>query len=215
MKVKIKFVEELVGITRKNIRFYEEQGLLNPQRAENGYREYEEADVHRLMQIKLLRKLGVSIEDIRRVFDGKLSLCDCLDRHQEELERQKESLTKMQAVSDQLIASHVSLENLDTESYLNQIEQIEKEGMDFMDAGKEDIRKRKRAGAVIAGILMIVLMLIPAAAIIWATKAEQVPISVIVVFTVVPIAMAICILVALIGRIKEIEGGEEDEASKY
>ena len=213
--MKIKFVEELVGITRKNIRFYEEQGLLNPQRAENGYREYEEADVHRLMQIKLLRKLGVSIEEIRRVFDGKISLCDCLDRHQDELERQKEGLAKMQAVSDQIIASRVSLENLATQSYLDQIEQMEKEGMDFMDVGKKDIRKEKRLGAIIAGILMILLMLVPAAAIIWATKVEQVPISVIIAFTVVPIALAICILVALVGRIKEIEGGEEDEASKY
>ena len=35
--MKIKQVEELVGITRKNIRFYEEQGLLNVERAENGY----------------------------------------------------------------------------------------------------------------------------------------------------------------------------------
>lgn len=213
--MKIKFVEELVGITRKNIRFYEEQGLLNPQRAENGYREYEEADVHRLMQIKLLRKLGVPIEEIRRVFDGKISLCDCLDRHQDELERQKEGLAKMQAVSDQIIASRVSLENLATQSYLDQIEQMEKEGMDFMDVGKKDIRKEKRLGAIIAGILMILLMLVPAAAIIWATKVEQVPISVIIAFTVVPIALAICILVALVGRIKEIEGGEEDEASKY
>lgn len=213
--MKIKFVEELVGITRKNIRFYEEQGLLNPQRAENGYREYEEADVHRLMQIKLLRKLGVPIEEIRRVFDGKISLCDCLDRHQDELERQKEGLAKMQAVSDQIIASRVSLENLATQSYLDQIEQMEKEGMDFMDVGKKDIRKEKRLGAIIAGILMILLMLVPAAAIIWATKVEQVPISVIIIFTVVPIALAICILVALVGRIKEIEGGEEDEASKY
>lgn len=213
--MKIKFVEELVGITRKNIRFYEEQGLLNPQRAENGYREYEEADVHRLMQIKLLRKLGVSIEEIRRVFDGKLSLCDCLDRHQDALERQKETLTQMQAVSDQIIASRVSLENLATQSYLDQIEQMEKEGMDFMDVGKKDIRKEKRLGAIIAGILMILLMLVPAAAIIWATKVEQVPILVIIAFTVVPIALAVCILVALVGRIKEIEGGEEDEASKY
>lgn len=213
--MKIKFVEELVGITRKNIRFYEEQGLLNPQRAENGYREYEEADVHRLMQIKLLRKLGVPIEEIRRVFDGKISLCDCLDRHQDELERQKEGLAKMQAVSDQIIASRVSLENLATQSYLDQIEQMEKEGMDFMDVGKKDIRKEKRLGAIIVGILMILLMLVPAAAIIWATKVEQVPISVIIAFTVVPIALAICILVALVGRIKEIEGGEEDEASKY
>ena len=37
--MKIKQVEELVGITRKNIRFYEDQGLLNVERAENGYRE--------------------------------------------------------------------------------------------------------------------------------------------------------------------------------
>ncbi|MCI7107521.1 MAG: MerR family transcriptional regulator [Lachnospiraceae bacterium] len=213
--MKIKFVEELVGITRKNIRFYEEQGLLSPQRADNGYREYEEEDVHRLMQIKLLRKLGVSIEEIRCVFDRKVSLCDCLDRHQDELERQKENLTKMQAVSDQIIASHVSLENLPIETYLDQIEQMEKEGMDFMDVGRKDIRKKKRKGAVIAGILMILLMLVPAAAIIWATTTEQVPIAVVVLFTVVPIALAVCILVALVGRIKEIEGGEEDEASKY
>ena len=213
--MKIKFVEELVGITRKNIRFYEEQGLINPRRAENGYREYEEADVHRLMQVKLLRKLGVPIEEIRRVFDGKTSLCDCLEHHQDELERQKEGLTKMQTVSDQIIASRVSMENLATESYLDQIEQMEKEGMDFMDVGKKDIRKEKRLGAIIAGILMILLMLVPAAAIIWATKVEQVPIFVILVFTVVPIVLAICILVALVGRIKEIEGGEEDEASKY
>ena len=213
--MKIKFVEELVGITRKNIRFYEEQGLINPRRAENGYREYEEADVHRLMQVKLLRKLGVPIEEIRRVFDGKTSLCDCLEHHQDELERQKEGLTKMQTVSDQIIASRVSLENLATESYLDQIEQMEKEGMDFMDVGKKDIRKEKRLGAIVAGILMILLMLVPVAAIIWATKVEQVPIFVILVFTVVPIVLAICILVALVGRIKEIEGGEEDEASKY
>ena len=213
--MKIKFVEELVGITRKNIRFYEEQGLINPRRAENGYREYEEADVHRLMQVKLLRKLGVPIEEIRRVFDGKTSLCDCLEHHQDELERQTEGLTKMRTVSDQIIASRVSLENLATESYLDQIEQMEKEGMDFMDVGKKDIRKEKRLGAIIAGILMILLMLVPAAAIIWATKVEQVPIFVILVFTVVPIVLAICILVALVGRIKEIEGGEEDEASKY
>ena len=53
--MKIKQVEELVGITRKNIRFYEEQGLLNVERAENGYREYHRADIARLQEIKLFR----------------------------------------------------------------------------------------------------------------------------------------------------------------
>ena len=38
--VKINEVEALVGITKKNIRFYEEKGLLTPRRnSENGYRE--------------------------------------------------------------------------------------------------------------------------------------------------------------------------------
>ena len=213
--MKIKFVEELVGITRKNIRFYEEQGLIHPRRAENGYREYEQEDVHRLMQIKLLRKLGVSIEEIRRLFDGKISLSDCLDRHQSELEHQKETLSQMEAVSEQIITSRLSLENLPVESYLEQIEQMEKEGMDFMDVGKKDTRKVKRAGAIVAGIAMILLMLIPVATILWATTKENVPGPVVLLFIVVPIAFAVCILAALIKRMKEIEGGEEDEASKY
>ena len=213
--MKIKFVEELVGITKKNIRFYEEQGLLNPRRAENGYREYEEEDVKRLMQIKLLRKLGVSIEEIRCMFDGKISLGDCLDRHQSELERQKKNLSKMQAVSEQIITSHISIEKLPVETYLEQIEKMEKEGMDFMDVGKKDTRKVKRVGAIVAGTAMILLMLIPVVAIIWATTKEAVPGPVLFLFIVAPIAFAVCILVALVKRMKEIEGGEEDEASKY
>ena len=60
--MKIKQVEELVGITRKNIRFYEDQGLLNVERAENGYREYHQADVIRLQEIKLFRKMDISID---------------------------------------------------------------------------------------------------------------------------------------------------------
>ena len=56
--MKIKQVEELVGITRKNIRFYEEQGLLNVERAENGYREYHTADIARLQEIQIIPEDG-------------------------------------------------------------------------------------------------------------------------------------------------------------
>ena len=57
--MKINEVEALVGITKKNIRFYEDAGLLFPRRnSENGYRDYGDADVEILRRIKLLRKLG-------------------------------------------------------------------------------------------------------------------------------------------------------------
>ena len=60
-----------MGITKKNIRFYEDQGLLKPHRnSQNGYREYGPREVEQLKQIKLLRKLGVPIEEIRQMQSG-------------------------------------------------------------------------------------------------------------------------------------------------
>ena len=40
--MKINEVEALVGIPKKNIRFYESEGLLKPERSSNGYRDYSE-----------------------------------------------------------------------------------------------------------------------------------------------------------------------------
>ena len=213
--MKIKYVEELVGITKKNIRFYEEQGLLAPGRAENGYREYGQADVDRLMQIKLLRKLGVPIEEIKRIFQGSIHLDDSLDRHLDELERQKENLAKMQAISEQIIASHVTLQNLDTENYLNQVESMEKEGKSFMDVEKTDRRRKKLMGAIIPGIVMILILAASIAAIAWMNTIEKIPVIVNIILLGLPAIVIICIVAAIIGRMKEIKGGEEDEASKY
>ena len=213
--MKIKYVEELVGITKKNIRFYEEQGLLAPDRAENGYREYGQADVDRLMQIKLLRKLGVPIEEIKRIFQGSIHLDDCLDRHLDELERQKENLAKMQAISEQIIASHVTLQNLDTENYLNQVESMEKEGTSFMDVEKTDRRRKKLMGAIIPGIVMILILAASIASIAWMNTIEKIPVIVNIILLGLPAIVIICIVAAIIGRMKEIKGGEEDEASKY
>ena len=69
--LKINEVEALVGITRKNIRFYEAEGLLSPRRnSQNGYRDYGETEVEVLRRIKLLRKLGLPLEEIRQMQHG-------------------------------------------------------------------------------------------------------------------------------------------------
>lgn len=80
--MKINEVEALVGVTKKNIRFYEAEGLLTPRRnQDNGYRDYGEPDVETLRRIKLLRKLGVPIEEIRRIQSGRLTVADAMRRH--------------------------------------------------------------------------------------------------------------------------------------
>lgn len=52
--MKIYQVEELVGITKKNIRFYEDQGLLCPNRnPQNDYREYSPDNVKSMMLVSI------------------------------------------------------------------------------------------------------------------------------------------------------------------
>ena len=91
--MKINEVEELVGVTRRNIRFYEKEGLLAPARnSQNGYRDYGEAEVAQLKQIKLLRKLGVPLDEIRRLQNENATVADGMRRHLISLEREQKNL---------------------------------------------------------------------------------------------------------------------------
>ena len=74
---------------------------------------------------------------------------------------------------------------------------------------------KKKMGAVIGGVLTIILMLLPIALILWANSQEAVPLGILAVFIGIPIVVIVCVLVVLRSRLKEIEGGEEDEAAKY
>ena len=90
--MKINEVEALVGIPKKNIRFYESEGLLKPERSSNGYRDYSEEEAEILRRIKLLRKLGVPLEEIRKMQSGTHTVGDGMRRHLITLERDMENL---------------------------------------------------------------------------------------------------------------------------
>jgi MerR family transcriptional regulator, copper efflux regulator len=53
------------NLPAKTIRYYEEIALIKPTRAENGYRDYSENDVHRLRFLQRARGLGFTIEECR------------------------------------------------------------------------------------------------------------------------------------------------------
>lgn len=55
------------GVPAKTIRYYEDIGLIEPDRTPNGYRVFSEADMHRLSFLGRARKLGFSIEDCRNL----------------------------------------------------------------------------------------------------------------------------------------------------
>lgn len=58
-------VAQASGLPPKTIRYYEEIGLIEPRRSENGYRSFREQDLHRLAFLGRARALGFTIEDCR------------------------------------------------------------------------------------------------------------------------------------------------------
>lgn len=214
--MKIKQVEELVGISSKNIRFYEDQGLLTPGRAENGYREYHKPEIARLKQIKFLRKLGVPISQIQELLNHSLSLDACLQMHLMELDQQREDLEHTKQITLGALDQHADdLEHLNIDECLDAIERSEKEGARFMDLDKTDVHRKKSLGAVLGAGTMIVIMGLLIWLILWANHQDPLPGLLLAIVLFFPCVVTICIIAVLIQRLREIKGGEEDDAAQY
>lgn len=65
--MRIKELSERTGVSARLLRYYEEQGLVRPERRENGYRDYDESTVDRVQQIRGLLDAGLTTEIIRAV----------------------------------------------------------------------------------------------------------------------------------------------------
>ena len=196
--LKINEVEALVGITKKNIRCYEAEGLLAPRRnSDNGYRDYGEAEVETLRRIKLLRKLGVPLEDIRQMLSGAHTVGDGMRRHLVTLERERQ--------------------NLDAAALLEQMAEMEQSGTTFQNKQSQDIRARYVAPVAVT-VLMALLMLGLIWLFLWAFETDPAgapPLPLLAVFIAVPTVVALGAIVSLVQRIREIGRREIDDARQF
>ena len=213
--MKINQVEELVGITKKNIRFYEAQGLLCPERnPENGYREYTLRDVEQLKRVKLLRKLDIPCEQIRLVTTGGLSLSECVLNQKGKLETRERDLSQMQELCAQLAKTGREFDSLNASAWLDRMKALEEGGVQFMDASKSDVKRRKW-GAVLSAAVSMLFMVAFVCMILWANHEDPLPTGLLVFVILIPLGIITGIVLALYQRMKELKGGELDEAGKY
>lgn len=217
--MKINEVEAQVGITKKNIRFYEDQGLIAPRRnTQNGYREYGEEDVARLRQIKLMRKLGVPLEEIRNMQSGIHTVGDGMRRHLVTLERDRKNLEQSMELCRLLTQREERLDTLDAGALLERMEQMEREGATFLDRQTQDTRRRRYIAPVVIACVTVLLMAGLMALMIWgfaADAADAPPLPLIVVLVALPATVILGVLLALVQRVQEIGKGEVDDARKY
>ena len=216
--LKINEVEALVGITKKNIRFYEEKGLLCPVRnSENGYRDYGQAEVEELRRIKLLRKLGLPIEEIRRMQEGKQTVGDGMRRHLVTLERDRQNIDEAVRLCRLLQEREIPLGELDAEDVLAEMERLEQSGASFQNKQRQDVRIRYVAPVAIAAVAVVLLgalMGLLAWGVLYDPAAAPPP-ALTAVLMAGPGLLIVGVLLALFQRVKEIGKGEIDDAKQY
>lgn len=124
-------LENMTGITKQNIRFYEKKGLLNPERnLINNYRKYTQEDVKTLQTIKMLRKLDMPIEDVRRILSEEVQVGSAMQKHLEELTKKKSELEVCISICKSLC--HAELKTLDVDKVLSEMNELKRKGGIFM-----------------------------------------------------------------------------------
>ncbi len=103
------------GVSPRTLRYYEEQGLLAPQRTDAGYRIYGEADARRLAQILALRACHLPLPIIRRlVCDPDADLATALLAHLHSLEKRGDSLSAAITMTKAALATIERMEDMST-----------------------------------------------------------------------------------------------------
>lgn len=213
------FINEVQHITRlskKSIRYYEENGLLTPKRnKENDYRIYDEEDIQKLKIIKFLRELNVPIRDLKLLNEKKITLQDCMKDRIKKIESEEEDYKKIKEMCLEISKSNDTFEQIDITKYWEQINVLNKGGFTMREVGVN--KKKKIMGSILSSLTFSLLFLFLTGIITYfqLTEKEKMPWILYVFFMLILLFPLVGIFYNLIVRIKEINGGEEDEASKY
>jgi DNA-binding transcriptional MerR regulator len=145
---KVGDLAEQSGLTVRTLHHYDRTGLLRPSlRGAGGHRLYTDGDVRRLLEIKCLRQLGLSLKEIAKVLDDPqhqiLEVLHAHGRHLEnQIRRQQEICRRLESLTARLADNG----DAGAEDFLNLIKEIEMtEKMEkyYTPEQLETLKKRK------------------------------------------------------------------------
>lgn len=150
--MKINKLEDLLGVTKATIRYYEDQGLVNPPRTENGYRDYSDEEVRLFQKIIVLRKLGVGVPEIKDLIDGKTALHDVLESNVERLRAQQDEIVAAIEMCGELDNEAGDFDGIDPPKYLMEIYKAEEKGKHFAETKEISPRQLNLAITLLAAL---------------------------------------------------------------
>ena len=103
MKISISALSIAYGLTPEALRYYEEKGLLTPERTSSGgFRKFSSVDIQMLGIIKSLQRQGFSLDEIRQIAKTGLSLPDLIAMMDEKRAQMGEQIMMLSAIRNRL-----------------------------------------------------------------------------------------------------------------
>lgn len=122
--MRINDLELQTGLDRATIRYYEKEGLITPQREENGYRNYSESDRQQLLKIKLLRQLDIPLAKIKQLQQGSEDLQKNINEQIQSLNQRRDAAQRSAQVCMLMQTDGVTYDGLNAEHYLRQLDKM-------------------------------------------------------------------------------------------
>lgn len=142
--MKIKEVEDQLGLPRATIRFYEKEHLLVPQRSGNSYREYNEDDIATLKKIIILRKLGFSISEIKDFLEENVPLQELLEKNISQLQEKMKELNGAIKLCKKMQSRQEDFDSFNEKLYWEEIRNQEQAGNKFLEIVNDSINYEKQ-----------------------------------------------------------------------
>ena len=136
-----------------------------------------------------------------------------MDRHGIYLESQLRNLNQIKTVCQELGSSGTTLSALNVELWEARMDKLEEGGTRFMSVSND--KQKKKTGPILAASVWVAFMAALLGFFIWAWFYDPIPWPIVALVAIPILAVMAGVLLALRERMKEIDRGEADEATKY
>ena len=145
--MRINEVVKLTGVSARTLQYYDEIGLLIPQKLDNGYRDYTEENLEKLQKILFYRFLKFKLNDIKELLEGDFDNLKILEQQRELILREKEKFEVILHNIEKTISNYKGEQTMTIEEKFNGFKKedlnkyenqaIEKYGKDTIEESKK------------------------------------------------------------------------------
>ena len=145
--MRINEVVKLTGVSARTLQYYDEIGLLIPQKLDNGYRDYSEENLEKLQKILFYRFLKFKLNDIRELLEGDFDNLKILEQQRELILREKEKFEVILHNIEKTISNYKGEQTMTIEEKFNGFKKedlnkyenqaVEKYGKDTIEESKK------------------------------------------------------------------------------